>query len=53
MRHFLSSLPYDDKDPNVVGQTDQLLVTSSDHAIGNSEHILGKSLHPEQRRKKK
>jgi polyphosphate kinase 2 len=53
MQHFLSSLPYDDKDPKVVQLPDPLIVTSSDLAIGNSEHILGKSLHPEQRRKKK
>jgi polyphosphate kinase 2 len=53
MRHFLSSLPYDDKDQTVVDNPDPLIVTSSDHAIGSSEHILGKSLHPEQRRKNK
>jgi len=52
MRHFLASLPYDDKDPEVVGQPDPFIVTSGDNAIGNSEQILGKSLHPDQRRKK-
>ncbi|CAD7843861.1 MAG: Polyphosphate kinase 2 (EC 2.7.4.1) [Olavius algarvensis Gamma 3 endosymbiont] len=52
MRHFLSSLNYDDKDEETVGQSDPFIVTTSDHAIANSEHILGKSLHPEQRRKK-
>ena len=50
MRHFLSSLPYDGKDHKTVGKPDPFIVTSSDHAIRNSEHILGKSLHPEQRR---
>ena len=50
MRHFLSSLNYDDKDHETVGEPDPFIVTSSDHAIRNSEHILGKSLHPEQRR---
>jgi len=50
MRHFLASLNYDDKDKKAVGEPDPFIVTSSDHAIGNSEHILGKSLHPEQRR---
>ena len=50
MRHFLSSLNYDDKDAEMVDQPDPFIVTSSDHAVGNSEHILGKSLHPEQRR---
>ena len=52
MRHFLSSLNYDDKDGELVGQADPFIVTSSDHAIAHSEHILGKSLHPEQRRSK-
>jgi len=52
MRHFLYSLPYDDKDLKTVGEPDPFIVTSSDHAIGSSEHILGKSLHPGQRRKK-
>ena len=50
MRHFLSTLNYDDKDEETVGKPDPFIVTTSDHAIGNSEHILGKSLHPEQRR---
>ena len=50
MRHFLSSLEYDGKDPSVVGEPDSLLVTTSEHVIGNSRHILGKSLHPKQRR---
>ena len=49
MRHFLSSLNYDDKDHASVGEPDPFIVTSSDHAIRNSEHILGKSLHPEHR----
>ena len=50
MRHFLSTLPYEGKDQEVVGEPDPYLVTSSAHVIGSSEHILGKSLHPEQRR---
>jgi polyphosphate kinase 2 len=50
MRHFLSSLDYDGKDHKAVGEPDPFIVTSSDHAIRNSEHILGKSLHPRQRR---
>jgi polyphosphate kinase 2 len=50
MRHFLSSLNYDGKDFETVGEPDPYIVTSSDHAVRNSEHILGKSLHPKQRR---
>jgi polyphosphate kinase 2 len=53
MRHFLSTLNYDDKDFESVGEPDSFIVTSSDHAIARSEHILGKSLHPKQRRSKK
>ena len=50
MRHFLSSLPYTGKDETVVGQPDALIVGSSHDVIGRSDHILGKSLHPEHRR---
>jgi polyphosphate kinase 2 len=50
MRHFLSSLDYDGKDHKTVGEPDRFIVTSSDHAVANSDHILGKSLHPKQRR---
>jgi len=53
MRHFLSSLDYDGKDHETVGEPDPFIVTSSDHAIAKSDHILGKSLHPKQRRSKK
>ena len=51
MRHLLSSLPYPGKDMKVVGTPDPLLIGSSADVIGRSEHILGKSLHPEHRRK--
>ncbi|MGI9334111.1 MAG: polyphosphate kinase 2 [Gammaproteobacteria bacterium] len=50
MQHFLSSLPYPEKDRHIVHGPDPLIVGSSAHVIGNSGHILGKSLHPEQRR---
>jgi len=53
LRHFLSSLDYDGKDAEAIGEPDPFIVTASDHAIANSDHILGKSLHPKQRRKKK
>ncbi|MCP4470434.1 MAG: polyphosphate kinase 2 [Gammaproteobacteria bacterium] len=53
MRHFLSTLDYDGKDHKAVGEPDPFIVTSSDHAIAKSKHILGKSLHPKQRRSKK
>lgn len=50
MRHFLASLPYPNKDVDLVGEPDPLLIGSSSDVIGRSEHILGKSLHPSQRR---
>ncbi len=50
MRHFLSSLDYPGKDFEVVGQPDPLICSSANHVIHRSDHILGASLHPEQRR---
>ena len=50
MKHFLSALPYPEKDESVIGKLDPLIVGCSDHVIGRSEHILGKSLHPENRK---
>ncbi len=52
MRHFLASLPYPKKDTRVVGHPDALIVGSSAEVIGTNEHILGKSLHPNQRHAK-
>ena len=51
MEHFLSTLPYPNKDRS-IGGPDPLLVGSSSHVIGRDEHILGKSLPPEKRRGK-
>ena len=50
MKHFLSSLPYPEKDRHIVNTPDPLIVGNSDHVIGRSDHILGKSLHPENRK---
>ncbi len=52
MRHFLSALPYPEKDRRLVNRPDPLIVGSSADVIGTSEHILGKSLHPSQRHTK-
>lgn len=52
MQHFLASLPYPGKDQELITGPDPLIVGSSVDSIGDSEHILGKSLHPGQRRKK-
>jgi polyphosphate kinase len=50
MQHFLSVLPYEDKDKKLVKGPDPLIVGFGSHVIGKSEHILGKSLHPELRK---
>lgn len=47
MRHFLSQLPYPNKDIRVVKQPDPLIVGHSGHVIGRDTHILGKTLFPE------
>jgi hypothetical protein len=51
MQHFLASLPYPGKDERVVRGPDPLIVGSSADVIAESDHILGKSLHPDKRRK--
>lgn len=50
MQHFLSSLPYPDKNLKLVRGPDPLIVGAASHVVKRSEHILGKSLHPELRR---
>lgn len=50
MQHFLSTLPYDNKDRRLVRGPDPLIVGSSAHVFGQDEHILGKSLHPDLQR---
>jgi len=50
MQHFLSSLPYTNKDPRLVAGPDPLIVGASSAVIHKSEHILGRSLHPHMRR---
>ncbi len=52
MKHFLAALPYPEKDTRVVGTPDPLIVGSSADVIRKSSHILGKSLHPDQRHSK-
>ena len=50
MRHFLASIDYPDKDPEVAQPPDPLIVGRASHVVHGSEHILGASLHPEMRR---
>jgi len=49
MRHFLTTLPYPNKDRSVIHTPDPLIVGSSSHVIAYDEHILGKTLHPDQK----
>ena len=46
MLHFLSSLPYDNKDHRVVSGLDPLIVGSSSLVIGGSANILEAAVHP-------
>ena len=50
MQHFLSTLPYPDKNTQVVRAPDPLIVGSSSHVIDRSDHIMGKIGHPDLRR---
>ena len=50
MRHFLSTLDYPAKDPEIARAPDPLIVGNASHVIHASEHILGTSLHPDSRR---
>ncbi len=49
MRHFLSTVDYPDKNHDIVGEPDPLIVGQAHHVIHRSEHILGNSLHPDAR----
>lgn len=53
MQHFLKALPYPKKDMRVVRGPDPLIVGHSAQVIGRSEHILGATLHPEMKRRKR
>ncbi len=50
MQHFLSTMPYPDKDERVVHGPDPRIVSSSSQVIGHTQHLLGVSLHPALRR---
>jgi polyphosphate kinase 2 len=47
MQHFLHSLPYPDKNTHVVKGPDPLIVGSASEVISQDQHILGKTLHPD------
>ncbi len=50
MLHFLDSIDYPDKDLSIAHAPDPLIVGQAGHVIHKSDHILGASLHPSQRR---
>ncbi|MBV1863028.1 MAG: polyphosphate kinase 2 [Rhodobacteraceae bacterium] len=50
MRHFLSHIPYPNRDMGNAPDPDPLIVGSANHVIGQDAHILGKTLHPNQRK---
>ena len=49
MRHFLSSIDYPDKDHEVVGAPDPLIVGQAQHVVHRTDHILGTAQHPDKR----
>lgn len=49
MRHFLSTVDYPDKDLSVATPPDPLIVGHAGHVVHRSEHILGRSIHPDLR----
>jgi hypothetical protein len=51
MLHFLSSIPYDNKDHRVVVGPDPLIAGPSSLVIGASHNILDAAAHPAKRRK--
>lgn len=54
MQHFLSTIPYPDKDESVVTGPDPFIVGSSSLVIGRAgDALLDHTVHPEKRRKQK
>ncbi|NIY78196.1 polyphosphate kinase 2 [Celeribacter sp. HF31] len=50
MKHFLMTLDYPDKDEELIGEPDPLIVGHAGHVVHRAEHILGTALHPDARR---
>jgi len=50
MRHFLNSLEYPGKDAEIVQAPDPAIVSTAQHVLHGTDHILGKALHPETRK---
>jgi len=50
MQHFLTAMPYPNKDRTIVAGPDPLIVGSTEHVIGRDNKMLGKALHPDLKR---
>jgi hypothetical protein len=50
MRHFLRSLDYPDKDEELVGRPDPLIVRQARSVVNEADHILSSALHPKNRK---
>ncbi len=50
MLHFLNGVDYPDKNTDIVVAPDPLIVGQAQQVIHKADHILGSSLHPDQRR---
>ncbi len=46
MQHFLTAMPYPNKDRSIVTGPDPLIVGSTEHVIGRDNKMLIKALHP-------
>ncbi len=51
MQHFLSSLPFPNKDRSIVAGPDPLIVGTTEHVIGRDNQLIGKSMHPDLKRR--
>lgn len=52
IRHFLHSLDYPEKDPKIACKPAPQVVMNADTELHKTDHILGKSLHPDMRQGK-
>jgi polyphosphate kinase 2 len=50
MLHFLNSVDYPGKDKKIVHKPDPLIVGRARHVVHHADHVLGTSLHPDQRK---
>ncbi len=53
MRHFLSALPYPNKDHHVVHEPDALIVGSASYVIGRADALIDKAMPPAGKRRKR